>query len=181
LGVFALVLAVEATLAYGAAIAAIAVEPEGAEERPRTPLLALRDAAARWPTLILITIVACLGVLAGAALLIVPGIVLFTWWFLAFEPAIVESTGWRASLGRSRELVRGSFWPVLALALIVAVGATLLDYAIYRVAEAALPQFVAAWSAGVVGDTIATVVTAAATTAAYWQLTDHHPRIPRVS
>ena len=166
------------TLAFGAAIAAIAVEPEGAEERPRTPLLALRDAAARLPTLLALTLVIGVGVLAGLALLIVPGLILVTWWFVAYQPAVIDSTGVRASLGNSRALVRRSFWPVLVLAIATGAASVAFDYAVYRIAEASLPDLLAAWVAGIVADTIVVAASAAVTTAAYWQLIGHERNLP---
>lgn len=167
---FTVVWAIGAPLAYAAAIDAIAVEPEGAAEEARTPFAALRNAARRWPTVLAITVVALIGVLVGTVLLVVPGIILFTWWLLAYQPALVERLGWRESLGRSRELVRGHFWQVLVVALVACGGSVLADYAIFRVAEAALPDVVGAWAGGVVADTFAMAVTAALTTATYWQL-----------
>lgn len=175
---FILVFLLPWALAFGAAIAAIAVEPEGAEERPRTPLLALRDGAARFPALLALTVVFGAGVLAGLVLLIVPGLILLTWWFVAYQPAVIDSTGVRASLGRSRSLVRGSFWPVLALAITACVATAAFDYVVYRIAEASLPDLPAAWLAGIVADTVVVAVSAAVTTAAYWQLSGHERNIP---
>jgi hypothetical protein len=163
-------LALGGSLAYAAAIAAIAVEPEGATEEARTPFAALRDATSRWPTVLALAVVGSIGVLVGLALLVVPGIVLLVWWLLAYQGALIEQLGWRASLGRSRELARGHFWQLLVVAL-VAIGSTaIVDYATFRVAEAALPGFVAGWVGGVVADTFGMAVVAALTTAAYWQL-----------
>ena len=167
---FIVVLLLGSALAYGAAIAAIAVEPEGAEEEPRTPIAALGDAGRRWPTLLALTVVGTLAILGGFLLLVVPGVLLLTWWFVAFQPAMIERMGWRESFGRSRQLVRGSFWQVLVAAIVVCVAVGVLDYGLWRVAEAVFPDFLAAWVAGVVGDTVATAFAAALTTAAYWQL-----------
>ena len=170
LALFTVVLLLGWTLAYGAAIAAVAVEPEGAEEEPRTPLAAIGDAGSCWYTLLAIVVLGGLAVLGGLVLLIVPGVVLLTWWFVAFQPALIESRGWRESLGRSRELVRGSFWPVLALVVVLSLGLAALDYAVYRVATAALPDFLGAWAGGVVADTLGAGASAALTTAAFWEL-----------
>jgi hypothetical protein len=48
--------------------------------------------------------------------------------------------------------------------------AALVDYAAFRIAEASLPDLVGGWVSGVVSDTFAMAVTAALTTAAYWQV-----------
>jgi hypothetical protein len=159
---FTVVWGLGAPLAYVAAIAAIAVEPEGATEEARTPFAALRDAVRRWPTILAITVMASIGVLAGALVLIVPGVVLLVWWLLAYQPALIEQLGWRASLGRSREL--------FVVAIVVGGGSVLADYAIFRVNDATLGNVVGAWAGGVVVDTFTMAVSAALTTAGYWQL-----------
>jgi hypothetical protein len=167
---FTVVWGLGAPLAYVAAIAAIAVEPEGATEEARTPFAALRDAVQRWPTVLAITVVASIGVLAGALVLVVPGVILLVWWLLAYQPALIEQLGWRASLGRSRELARGHFWQLLVVALVVGGGSALADYAIFRINDATLENVVGAWAGSVVVDTFTMAVGAALTTAAYWQL-----------
>ncbi len=170
LGVITALAVVGGTLAYGAAIAAIAVEPEGANEEPRTPLASLRDALVRAGTLLVLIVVATLGVLAGLVLLVVPGLVLFTWWLVAFQAAMVESTGWRGSLARSRTLVRGSFWSMLVLAVALTAVVVAVDYVLWRVGIEALPDLLGAWLSGVIANTVNTAVAAAFVTAAYWEL-----------
>lgn len=54
-------------------------------------------------------------VVGGFVLLIVPGVILFTWFSLAAPVAEIEHLGVRASFARSRSLVRGSFWRVLGI------------------------------------------------------------------
>ncbi len=73
-----------------------------------------------WP--LLVTMVT-IGLAGGAALLllIVPGVVLLTWWGLAAPVAVLERRRALASLGRSRELVRGLFWHVLGTLVLAAV------------------------------------------------------------
>lgn len=56
-----------------------------------------------------------LVVAVGMVLLIVPGVIAFTWFVLAAPVVEIEGLGVRASFRRSRELVRGNFWRVLAL------------------------------------------------------------------
>lgn len=167
---FTVVWALGGSFAYAAAIAAIAVEPEGATEEARTPFAALRDAARRWPTVLALTVAASIGVFAGVVLLVVPGVILITWWLLAYQPALVEGLGWRESLGRSRELVRGDFWQVLVVAVVALGGSVLVDYAIFRIGEASFPNLIAAWVGGAVADTLTMALIAALTTAAYWQI-----------
>jgi hypothetical protein len=74
------------------------------------------------------------GVFIGLLLFIVPGIVLWIWWALAAPVIAVEHRRYASALGRSRELVSGSWWRVfgillvivlMAYAVVVAVGALL--------------------------------------------------------
>ncbi|MBU7006826.1 hypothetical protein [Phosphitispora fastidiosa] len=46
----------------------------------------------------------------GYLLLIVPGILFQTWFFLISPVVFLEDNGYASALGRSRELVRGYFW-----------------------------------------------------------------------
>ncbi len=55
------------------------------------------------------------AVAIGLVLLVVPGVVLFTWFALAGPLVEIEGDGVRASLTRSRKLVRGHFWAVLVV------------------------------------------------------------------
>jgi hypothetical protein len=60
------------------------------------------------------------GLLAGLAMLpacmclIVPGLILATWFWVVIPVVLNESPGARASLVRSKELTKGSRWPIFA-------------------------------------------------------------------
>lgn len=56
-----------------------------------------------------------LGVAAGLLALVVPGVLVFTWFALAAPLVELEGHGARQALARSRALVRGRFWAVLAV------------------------------------------------------------------
>ena len=56
-----------------------------------------------------------LGARRGAVLFIIPGLVFFTWFVLAAPLVKIEGLGVREAFRRSRQLERGSFWPVLLL------------------------------------------------------------------
>lgn len=53
------------------------------------------------------SVLAGIGIVLGLVLLIVPGLVLLTWWSLIVPVIVFEDSGAVDSLGRSRELVRG--------------------------------------------------------------------------
>jgi hypothetical protein len=54
----------------------------------------------------------------GMILLIVPGLILYTMWFVGLPACVVERLGPWTSLRRSRELTKGYRWKVFALALL---------------------------------------------------------------
>ena len=70
-------------------------------------------------TLILAGIVGGLGVGLGLLLLVVPGLVLLTWWALLAPVIVVERAGFGAAFGRSRALVRGNGWPVFGVIVLL--------------------------------------------------------------
>jgi hypothetical protein len=60
-------------------------------------------------------ILAGLGIILGLILLIVPGLVLLTWWSLIVPTIVLEGKPAMESFGRSRELVRGNGWNVFGV------------------------------------------------------------------
>jgi hypothetical protein len=75
-----------------------------------------------------------IGIVAGLAALIIPGIWLLVIWLYAPLVTVTEHRGIRASLTRSAELVRGRFWwtlgSVLAIQLTATLGALVISDAI---------------------------------------------------
>lgn len=60
-------------------------------------------------------ILAGLGIALGLLLLIVPGLVLMTWWVLVIPVIVLEQTSAGQAFSRSRELVRGHGWNVFGV------------------------------------------------------------------
>jgi hypothetical protein len=60
-------------------------------------------------------ILAGLGVAIGLLLLIVPGLILLTWWSLIVPVIVLERVAAMDSFGRSRALVRGNGWNVFGV------------------------------------------------------------------
>lgn len=60
-------------------------------------------------------VLAGLGVAVGLVLLIVPGLVLLTWWSVIVPVVVLERMAAMDSFGRSRELVRGQGWNVFGV------------------------------------------------------------------
>lgn len=65
----------------------------------------------RWRPLTAASVLAGLGVLAGLLLCVLPGIYLAVTWLFVLPVILDERVTGRAALGRSRDLVRGRWWP----------------------------------------------------------------------
>jgi hypothetical protein len=70
--------------------------------------------------LIVVGIVAAIAIDIGFIFILVPGIILMTIWAVFAPVIVVERRGFDA-LGRSYELVRGNFWPVLGVIVVMIV------------------------------------------------------------
>lgn len=64
-------------------------------------------------------ILAGLGIVIGLILLIVPGLVLLTWWCVIIPVIVLENKSAGESFSRSRELVRGFGWNVFGVIVLV--------------------------------------------------------------
>jgi hypothetical protein len=64
-------------------------------------------------------ILAGLGIVIGLILLIVPGLVLLTWWAVIIPVVVLENKSAGESFTRSRELVRGFGWNVFGVIVLV--------------------------------------------------------------
>lgn len=69
--------------------------------------------------LLVITILFAVGVIVGFVLIIVPGLVLLTFWSVVVPVEVIEERGVIGSFARSRELVRGNGWNVFGVIVIV--------------------------------------------------------------
>jgi hypothetical protein len=105
-------------------------------------------------------VLATLGILLGLLLLIVPGLILLTWWLVISPVIMIEGMGVGAAFGRSRALVHGHAWPVfgvvvltllvlLALGLVVGLALSPLDGAPRGFLVTAIGNSLAAPFAGV--------------------------------
>jgi hypothetical protein len=126
---------------YAGAVAAL-VKAE------RASAVSLRGVARRLPygRLIAIDVLFSIGAGISLLLLIVPGIVFFTWYALAAPVAELEDRGVRASFSRSRSLVRGRFWLVLGLLVPLAIGTEMLtELGVYGLTHALGDSLLAEW------------------------------------
>lgn len=114
-------------------------------------------------------ILAAAGILVGLIFLVVPGLVLLTWWLVVSPVIVLESRSVTGGFGRSRALVRGSAWPVfgvvvLTLAVLFAFS-LVLGIAFLPLGDPLRPFLVAA-----VGNSLAAPFAAVAWTLTYFQL-----------
>ena len=113
--------------------------------------------------LALVDLLFALIVVAGILLLVLPGIVFFVWFGLAGPVVEIERRGPLTALRRSRELVRGSFWRVLAIVLPVGLATNALVDAGGELGWLALGDSLAGdWVGSALGGMLATPLYAAA-------------------
>jgi hypothetical protein len=67
------------------------------------------------PAIIVGGLLAGLGIALGLVLLIVPGLILLTWWIVIIPVIVLEERSAGEAFGRSRELVRGHAWSVFGI------------------------------------------------------------------
>ena len=77
------------------------------------------QARAQLPSVAVAAILAGLGIVIGLILLIVPGLVLLTWWAVIIPVVVLEHKRAGESFSRSRELVRGYAWGVFGVIVLV--------------------------------------------------------------
>jgi hypothetical protein len=121
-----------------------------------------------WP-LLGASILAGLGIAAGLVLLIVPGLILLTWWALIPPAIVLEKKGVFDSFGRSRELVRGNGWSVFGV-LIITYLLTSVISGVIRAIFTPLPDYVGTYVGDVIGGTIVAPFSALAITLMYFRL-----------
>jgi hypothetical protein len=117
---------------------AVALALAGGVEAKPSSLRSVVRRLAYW-RLIVVDLVFVVGTAIGLVLLVVPGVIFFTWFALAGPVVELEGETARGALRRSRNLVRGHFWTVLLVLLpitlvseLLVTGATdLLDDAIH--------------------------------------------------
>ena len=93
-------------------------------DRPRASQAFLSGFEAFTP-LFFAVVLAALGIAAGFALLVVPGIYLFVRWFFVPQAVVIENArGWQA-LVRSSGVVQGFWWRTFGLVILINIAAAL--------------------------------------------------------
>jgi hypothetical protein len=93
---------------------AVALTIAAGQERRRPSLMRVARSLS-YGRLIAIDLLYGAGTAVGLLLLVAPGVAVFTWFALAGPLVELENLGVKAAFARSRRLVRGRFWAVLAV------------------------------------------------------------------
>jgi hypothetical protein len=115
-------------------------------------------------------LLAAIGIGVGLVLLVVPGLYLLTIWSMLIPVIVLERRSVEEAFGRSREIVRGNWWPVFGLILITFVLVAIAS-GLISAAFSPLPDFLGAWLGSLIGDSLTVPFAAAALTTAYFRLT----------
>jgi len=111
-----------------------------------------------------------IGVGIGFFLLVIPGLILLTFWSVGAPAIVVEGIGPIDAFGRSRRLVRGNAWAVFGTLLVV----LLITIGIWIVLAAIATPIgdgeVATWIASIVSGTLTAPIFALAVTFLYYEL-----------
>jgi len=126
-------------------------------------------AAARFGSLVGVSVLTSFGIVAGFLLLVVPGLVLATRWALAVPVVMVEGASPRAAMRRSRQLVRGNGRRVFVALLNVGVRIGICSIPFALVAHG---SFLAVWIATALGAALTTPYAAHAMSVLYYRLTE---------
>jgi hypothetical protein len=120
-------------------------------------------------TLVVAGILAALGIALGLVLLIVPGLILLTWWCLIVPVIVLEGKSVGEAFTRSRELVRGHGWTVFAVVIITAILSGIASGIIQSIFFF-LGSFLRYWIGGTIANAVVGPFLAIALTLMYFKL-----------
>lgn len=120
-------------------------------------------------TLILAGLLAGLGIAIGLVLLVVPGLVLLTWWCLIVPVIVLEGKQVGEAFTRSRELVSGNGWTVFGIVIIAAIASAIASGIIQSIFSF-LGPFLRYWIGGTIASAIVGPFIAVALTLTYFEL-----------
>jgi hypothetical protein len=120
-------------------------------------------------TLILAGLLAGIGIAIGFVLLIVPGLILLTWWCLIVPVIVFEGKRVGEAFTRSRELVRGHGWTVFGIVIITAILSAIASGIIQGIFSF-LGSFLRYWIGGTIASAIVGPFLAIALTLTFFKL-----------
>ncbi len=122
-------------------------------------------------TLILAGVLAALGIAVGLILLIVPGLILLTWWCLMVPVIVLEEKHVGEAFSRSRELVRGHAWTVFGVVIVAGILSGIAA-GIIQAVFSFFGTFLRIWVGGTISSAIVGPFVAIALTLMYFTLRD---------
>jgi hypothetical protein len=129
-------------------------------------------------TLIGAGLLAGIGIAIGFVLLIIPGLILLTWWCLIVPTIVLEGKKVGEAFTRSRELVRGNGWTVFGVVIITAILSAIAS-GIIQALFFFLGSFLRSWIGGAIASAVVGPFLAIALTLMYFRLREL--REPEVS
>ena len=103
-----------------------------------------REIAVRCLMLAAVAVIYELGVVAGAILLVVPGLILALAWSVAAIAMAAEGVGIREAFVRSAALTRGCRWKILSMALLWGIPTTIVEFLALKMLRPGLSMTAAA-------------------------------------
>ncbi|MEX2448147.1 MAG: hypothetical protein WD404_05315 [Solirubrobacterales bacterium] len=111
-----------------------------------------------------------LAVTVGFVFLIVPGLILLTFWSVGAPAIVVEGIGPIDAFGRSWRLVRGNAWPVFGTLVVVLLIVILIGIVLAAIATPIGNGEAATWIAAIVSTTLTAPIFSIAITVLYYEL-----------
>lgn len=112
-----------------------------------------------------------IGVTIGFVLLVIPGLILITFWSVGAPAIVVEKIGPIDAFGRSWRLVRGDAWSVFGVLLVVLLIVIGIGILLAAIANPIGDGEASTWIASIVSATITAPIFAIAVTVLYYELT----------
>jgi hypothetical protein len=117
-----------------------------------------------------------IGVGIGFFLLVVPGLILLTFWSVGAPAIVVEGVGPIDAFGRSWRLVRGNAWPVFGVLLLVLLITVAIWIVLAAIANPIGNGEVSTWIAAIVSGALTAPIFALAVSVLYFELAG--PSVP---
>lgn len=111
-----------------------------------------------------------IGVAIGFILIIVPGLILLTFWSVGAPAIVVEKIGPIEAFGRSWRLVRGNAWPVFGALLLIWLIVVVIWFIFAAIATPIGNGEVSTWIASIISSTLTAPIFAIAVTIIYFEL-----------